>query len=142
MVSYDAIIIYEWAYMQSDRPSNHELAKRIKEAKEFLKIRPGVFANPSKVVGELYDLNINDTNDVWPLIIDLLEEITPDDYEGSRPPQKSYEKAILGHELLAFCWWSSKCAKQMYIKFVLKNERYYYVSLHQSRLTKQKGENL
>lgn len=66
------------------------------------------------------------------LISELLEEISPQDYKGTRPPQKSYEKAIAGSELFAFSWSSTKCAKQMYIKFVLKNERYHYVSLHQS----------
>lgn len=45
------------------------------------------------------------------------------------------------HGLFAFSWWSAKCAKQMYIKFVLKNERYYYVSLHESRFAEQKGKD-
>lgn len=127
--------------MHDKRPSDRELTKRLSEAKEFLKNRNGVFANPSKVVGELNDLDIGDTNDIWLLIRELLEEITLKDYKGSRPPQKSYEKAVAGFELLAFSWWSSKYAKQMYIKFVLKDERYYYVSLHQSHSTKQKGED-
>ena len=127
--------------MHDRRPSDRELDKRLNEAKAFLKDRHGVFANPPKAVGELNDLDIGDTNDIWPLIRELLEEITPKDYRGSRPPQKSYEKAIVGLELLAFSWWSAKCAKQMYIKFVLKNERYYYVSLHQSRSKEQKGED-
>lgn len=127
--------------MHDKRPSDHELTKRLNEAKEFLKNRCGVFATPSKVVGELNDLDIGDTNNVWQLIRELLEEISPKDYRGARPPQKSYEKAIAGSELFAFSWWSPKCAKQMYIKFVLKNERYYYVSLHQSRSTEQKGED-
>ncbi len=127
--------------MHDRRPSDRELDKRLNEAKEFLKNRHGAFANPSKSVGELNDLDIGDTNDIWPLIRELLEEITPKDYRGGKPPQKSYEKAIVGLELLAFSWWSAKCAKQMYIKFVLKNERYYYVSLHESRSTEQKGED-
>ncbi|MFI5343334.1 MAG: hypothetical protein ACHQUC_03840 [Chlamydiales bacterium] len=127
--------------MDDKRPSDRELTKRLNEAKEFLKNRHGVFVNPSKAVGELNDLDIEDTNDVWPLIRELLEEISSKDYRGGRPPQKSYEKAIAGLELLAFSWWSPKLAKQMYIKFVLKNERYYYVSLHQSRSTKQEGED-
>jgi hypothetical protein len=123
------------------RPSDRELTKRLNEAKEFLKNRHGLFASPSKAVGELNDLDIGDTNALWQLIKELLKEITPKDYKGTRPPQKSYEKAIAGLELLAFSWWwSPKCAKQMYIKFVLKNERYYYVSLHQSRSIEQKGE--
>lgn len=124
--------------MHDKRPSDRELTKRLDEAKEFLKNRNGVFATPSKVVSELNDLDIGDTNDVWQLIRELLEEISPNDYKGSKPPQKSYEKAIAGLELLAFSWWSPICAKRMYIKFVLKNERYYYVSLHQSRSTEQK----
>lgn len=127
--------------MHDKRPSDRELTKRLDEAKEFLKNRHGVFAISSKVVGELNDLDIGDANDVWALIRELLKEISPKDYKGSRPPQKSYEKAIAGLELLAFSWWSPSCAKQMYIKFVLKNERYYYVSLHQSRSTEQKGED-
>ena len=113
--------------MQDTRPSDRELTNRINEAKEYLKNRYGLFANPSKAVGELNDLGIGDTNDVWQLIRELLEEISPKDYKGLRPPQKSYEKAIVGLELLAFSWWSPKYAKQMYIKFVLKNGRYYYV---------------
>jgi hypothetical protein len=127
--------------MQDKRPSDRELTKRLSEAKEFLKNSHGLFANPSKAMGELNDLDIGDANDVWQLIRELLEEISPKDYKGSRPPQKSYEKAIKGLELLAFSWWSLKCAKQMYIKFVLKDERYYYVSLHQSRSAEQKGES-
>ncbi|MBN9377480.1 MAG: hypothetical protein BGO14_10325 [Chlamydiales bacterium 38-26] len=127
--------------MNHKRPSDRELTKRLSEAKEFLKKRHGLFANPSKAMGELNDLDIGDSNDVWQLIRELLEEISPKDYKGSRPPQKSYEKAIAGLELLAFSWWSSKFAKEMYIKFVLKNERYYYVSLHQSRSTEQKEKD-
>jgi hypothetical protein len=127
--------------MHDKRPSDHELTKRLNEAKESLKNRYGLFANPSKAMGELNDLETGDANDVWPLIRELLEEISPKDYKGSRPPQKSYEKAIAGSELFAFSWWSTKCAKQMYVKFVLKNERYHYVSLHQSRSTEQKGED-
>jgi hypothetical protein len=127
--------------MHDKRPSNRELTNRLSEAKESLKIRDGLFANPSKAMGELNDLEIGDANDVWLLIRELLEEISPKDYKGAKPPQKSYEKAIAGLELLAFSWWSPKCAKQMYIKFVLKNERYYYVSLHQSRSAEQKGES-
>jgi hypothetical protein len=109
------------------------LIKRLYEAKESLKNRYGLFANPAKAVGELYDLGMGDANDVWLLIRELLEEISPKDYRGSRPPQESYEKSIAGLELWAFSWWSLKLKKQMYIKFVLRNERYYYVSLHQSR---------
>lgn len=127
--------------MHDKRPSDRELNKRLSEAKEFLKTRSGLFANPSKTMGELNELGIGDADEVWPLIRELLEEVTPEDYKGTRPPQKAYEKAVEGFELFAFCWWSDKCDKKMYVKFVLKNERYYYVSLHESRSTEQRGED-
>ena len=126
--------------MQNSRPSNRELHKRLNEAKESLENRPGIFANLSKAVGELYELNIDDANEIWGLIRLLLEEVSPKDYMGARPPLKSYEKCIVGHELIAFCWWSPRLEKKMYIKFALKDERYYYVSLHESRPKKQKDE--
>lgn len=44
--------------MHNKRPSDRELAKRLSEAKEFLKNRHGLFANPAKAVGELNDLDI------------------------------------------------------------------------------------
>ena len=39
--------------MQNTRPSDRELFNRLREAKESLKNRHGLFANPAKVVGEL-----------------------------------------------------------------------------------------
>ena len=74
--------------MHDKRPSDRELTKRINEAKEYLKNRYGLFANPSKAVGELNDLDIGDTNDVWQLIRELLEEISPKDYRGIKTSTK------------------------------------------------------
>jgi hypothetical protein len=109
--------------MQAGRPSYRELDQKLISAKNFLKNRPGIFANPAKAVGELSALGVMDSNDIWALIRDLLEEITPKDYRGTRPPQLSYEKTVIGHEL-----------------FALKNERFFYVSLHQHRSEEEKGE--
>ena len=114
--------------------------QKLISAKNFLKNRPGIFANLAKAVGELNALGVLDSNDIWALIRDLLEEITPKDYRGTRPPQLSYEKTVIGHELFAFRWWSHKCNEHMYIKFALKNERFFYVSLHQHRFEEEKGE--
>jgi len=36
--------------MHDKRSSDRELSKRLNEAKEFLKIRHGLFANPSKAM--------------------------------------------------------------------------------------------
>jgi len=71
--------------------------------------------------------------DVGALIEQCLEEITANDYAGSRPPQRSYEKAIAGMDLFAFAWDSAVCGKRMYLKFVIKDDNYYYVSFHKEK---------
>jgi hypothetical protein len=119
--------------MLQDRPSDGELDRKIKAAKAALRAHKGLFANIDKAVGELNALDVESPNQIWALIVDLLEEILPQNYAGLRPPQKSYEKTILGKELFAFCWDSKKLGKKMYIKFALKDDRYYYLSLHGSK---------
>lgn len=116
-----------------ERPSLKEIDKRLKEAIAALKTGNRFFANPSKVVGELMSLDLDDTEDVWELIITLLEEIELNEYAGSHPPQKSYESSIAGQELWAFSWRSTMMMKEMYLKFALKEGVFYYVSLHESR---------
>ena len=115
------------------RPSSKELAGKLKEAKVLLCEQPGLFAEPVKAVGEFMELGIGDTAEVWPLIVKLLDEITPSAYTGGRPPQKSYEKQIEGVELFAFSWASTHLSRKMYLKFALKGGRFYYVSLHKDR---------
>jgi hypothetical protein len=74
--------------MHNSRPSDRELFQRINEAKDSLKNRIGLFANFSKAAGELNALGIGNTDEVWILIAGLLEEISPKDYRGARPPSK------------------------------------------------------
>jgi hypothetical protein len=119
--------------MQPNRPSDGELDRKLKAAKAALRTQTGLYANFNKVVGELYELDMESQNQVWQLIVELLEEILPKDYAGTRPPQKSYEKTVAGVELFAFCWDSKKLGQKMYIKFALKDNRYYYLSLHKSK---------
>lgn len=80
--------------MKSERPSDGELDKKIRAAKAALALQNGLFANPNKAVGELYDLEIESPGQVWKLILELLDEITPKHYAGDRPPKRSYEKTI------------------------------------------------
>jgi hypothetical protein len=119
--------------MHQDRPSDGELDRKLKAAKAALKTHIGLFANINKAVGELNALDIESPNQIWKLIVELLEEISPKDYAGTRPPQKAYEKTVTGKELFAFCWDSKKLGQKMYIKFALKDDRYYYLSLHRSK---------
>jgi hypothetical protein len=50
----------------------------------------------------MFSGNRCDTRELWELVKELLNEITAQHYVGSRPPQKSYERATAGLELFAF----------------------------------------
>lgn len=111
---------------------------KLNEARDKLSKKEGLFANPGNVVGELNELDIGDSKEVWDLIKSLLMEIEPKDYTGGRPPQKSYEKSIEGNELFAFSWQSNFLSKKMYLKFALKGDRFVYVSLHADNPPKER----
>jgi hypothetical protein len=118
------------------RPSGHELTKKIKNAIEAVRQKRRDFVNISKVVGELEALDIMDSSEVWDLILILLEEVKPENYSGGRPPYRSYEKKIEGIELFSFTWHSQHLQQEMYIKFALDGDIYVYVSLHKSKPSK------
>lgn len=122
---------------KNDRPSKREIDNRLKEAREALQCGRGFFANEPKIVGELMALQIEDTSRVWDLILELLEELTLDDYTGGHPPQRSYEPSIAECELWAFVWHSVCLGKKMYLKFAVKNGCFYYVSLHESKFPRR-----
>ena len=100
----------------NSRPSKREIDKRLKEAKQALQNQRVAFASEPKIVGELMALEIGDTDEVWALILDLLEELELDDYSGKYPPEKSYEPTIADCELWAFSWYSALLKKTMYLK--------------------------
>lgn len=124
-----------------ERPSRREIDKRIVDAKRALSGDKCYFTNPVKNLNELNKLEIGDSSEVWVLLIELVEEIEIEHYAGSHPPMKSYEPTINGCELYAFMWKSKKMGKEMYLKFSVKNECFYLVSLHVSTPIK-KGEEL
>lgn len=117
------------------RPSLREIDKRLKEAMKALQNGNAFYANPAKAVGELMELNIGDANEVWDLIIQLLDEIKVENYTGQYPPKVNYEPNGAGCELWAFSWYSSILNKTMYLKFSVKDGIFYYVSLHKSKFS-------
>ncbi len=112
------------------RPTIKELTNKLFEAGKSLSNNEGLFADPGAAVGELNKLKIGDSSTVWLLIIMLLKEIAPRDYTGGKPPHKSYLNSIQGRDLFVFSWFSKTLNKKMYLKFALKGDLFYYVSLH------------
>jgi hypothetical protein len=111
------------------RPSYKELNTKIKQAKEAIAesrisiLEPVDIAVDAIKVGYLFE-------DIQKVLADILNEISPKDYAGQSPPKRSYKEKIKGCELFAFAWQSNKFGCEIYLKFALKNNVIWLVSLH------------
>ena len=123
------------------RPSNHEICKKVAEASEALKAGRFMLALTKHLVGDLAELELDSADDLPDLLMVFLREIQGanpvDCYAGTSPPQRSYEDEIRNLELWAYCWHSARLGKQMYLKFALKNQYYYYVDCHKGWTTEE-----
>lgn len=123
------------SYLPFKRPSEKELWKKIEQAKTALAKDEINLLFPEVIILEL--LNFGDftiDEDLKDILVELLDTVKPENYEGTRPPQKSYESQIENQELFAFVLNSQKlnCAK-LYFKFAVKNEVFWLVSLHEDK---------
>ncbi len=114
------------------RPSYRELDLKLKQAREAAASKRIRLLEPDSILADLLDLDS--------LVADLAKElptvfleIKPRDCRGQSPPKKSYEKAILGLELFAFSWVSRVFGCRMYLKFAVKGQDLWIVSLHRDR---------
>ena len=118
------------------RPSNKEIFNKVRDGLEFVCAKQRAFALSKHLSADLDALGLISENEYWQLIETLLHEILKagavECYSGGKPPQRSYENGIQNCELWAYTWESPSLQKRMYIKFVLKNERYHHVNCHES----------
>ena len=115
-----------------NRPSHKEINRRIKQAKEAVSENQFSILNPVIIAADAIELGV-DLQNISFILIDLLEEITPNHYAGQYPPQRSYEHDIEGYELLAFRWLSKTLGCRVYLKFTIKGTRIWLVSPHEDR---------
>lgn len=121
-----------------DRPSYKEISRKIKQAREAVSDDQFSILNPLIVAVDTLELGIH-LQDISSTLIELLEEITPNEYAGQYPPQRSYEHEIEGCELLAFRWLSKKLGCRIYLKFTIQGNRMWLVSLHEDRKKDLRG---
>jgi hypothetical protein len=124
--------------MLMDRPSHKEINRKIKQAKEAVSENQFSILNPFIIAADALGLGVNLQNISY-ILIDLLEEITPNHYVGIYIPQRSYEHEIEGCELLAFHWLSKKLGCRIYLKFTIKGNRMWLVSFHEDRKEDERG---
>lgn len=115
-----------------ERPSYRELDRKLKQGREAAAAKRIRLVEPDIILADLLDLDylVGDLVEDLPAVF---REIKPTHYEGRRPPQKSYERDILGSELFAFRWPSRLFGRSMYLKFAVREKVLWVVSLHRDR---------
>ena len=68
-----------------DRPSHKEINRKIKQAKEAVSEKQFSILSPVIIAADAFELGVNLQNISY-ILIDLLEEITPNHYVGQYPP--------------------------------------------------------
>jgi hypothetical protein len=120
-----------------DRPSHKEIDRKIKQAKEAVLENHLSFIDAASIAADALELGYM-VSEISDILVDLLAEITPKEYVGKSPPQRSYKETILQCELFPFKWVSKRLGCTAYMKFAFKNEQLWLVSLHEDR--KEGGE--
>lgn len=114
------------------RPSAKELYDRIRQAGRIVDDGPIYLVEDEPIIADALDLGY-EIAEISRVLKRLLNEISQKDYAGTRPPQKSYKNPILDCELYAFSWESRHFGCRVYLKFTLKGETFWLVSLHEDR---------
>ena len=114
------------------RPSHKEITSKIKQAKRALLENRISIINPISVATDAIEPGLS-FGEISKILFDLLEEITPKDYAGQYPPQRSYVNEIKDGELSAFQWLSKSLGCKVYLKFTIKENQLWLVSLHQAQ---------
>ena len=115
-----------------ERPSIKELYGKIKQAKTATEENLISLINPDVIAIDAIELGY-EVSKLKRILWGILEEITTEDYVGTRPPQRSYENKIQGFELFAFRWVSKTFGCKSYLKFSINKGNIYLVSLHKDR---------
>ena len=122
------------------RPFHRELHGKLRTAKEAASEQRIRFVEPDPILSDMLELDFS-VEDLTERLPEILSEIQPGDYHGQRPPAKSYERSILDSEMFAFRWSSKVFGCLMYLKFAIKGDYLWIVSLHEHRQPEEGGQN-
>ena len=119
------------------RPSHKELYSKIREARKAVASGSVLLLEQEAIAQDAIDLEYDIGDELFDVLIKLLNETSTNHYAGSRPPQRSYEREIEGLELFAFAVQSSRFNCRVYYKFALAQGAFWLLSLHQDRPLKE-----
>lgn len=116
------------------KPSHKELSKKLRQAIELVTEGCVSILEPNAILADSMELGYSFKLEFYPIIQELLNLATPENYTGARPPQQSYEAEIKGADLYAFVVESSQLdGINIYFKFALYKDTLMIVSLHEDR---------
>jgi hypothetical protein len=114
------------------RPSKKELFNKIKQGKEIVDQGSILPIDPDVIAEDAIELGYQVSN-LKGIMSQLFDEIKIEHYVGAHPPRKSYEPIIKDCELFEFKWKCRIFGCDTYLKYCLKGETFYLVSLHKDR---------
>lgn len=120
-----------------NRPSHKELYSKLRLAKEAVRDVKVALLNQLALIADAIELGYVVEAELMIVLRELLDETTPANYTGHRPPDRSYEEDIKELELFAFTVESGRFKCRVYYKFALAEEMMWLVSLHQDRPLKE-----
>jgi len=115
-----------------NRPSVHELNRKIEKGKELVGKGNILTINPGAVAADAAELSFL-ASELQAVLSKILLEVKPTYYIGRRPPEKSYDPQIKGGDLFTFRWMCREFGCEVYFKFCIKEGCFYLVSLHENR---------
>jgi len=118
------------------RPTYKELNNKIVKAKEAISKERINLLEPHVIAMDALELGY-EVDNIAKVLSELFNEATPKHYVGSHPPQKSYKGDIFNLNLFAFKIESKRFSCDVYVKYVLKDETLWLVSLHEHREKEQ-----
>ena len=107
--------------MEMRRPSYKEINQKIIQAEKAISEHRISLINPISIATDALELGFC-VEGIDSILIKLLEEITPRDYLGQSPPQRSYEDKITGCELYPFRWMSRHMGCRVVFEVCFKTE--------------------
>jgi len=120
-----------------DRPSHKEIQGKLREARAAVR-NENVFLIDQDIIAEdAIEFGYDIQAELLDILSEPFEEISVDDYAGSRPPQKSYKDDIHGLDLFPFVLASRRLECRVYVKFALTGAGLWLVSLHKDRPLKE-----
>ncbi len=120
-------------YSEMNRPTHKELNGKLLQAKNAASKGLVFILDPIVIAADAINLGylVDKINEV---ILEILDELNPNHYAGTYPPQKSYEQDIQGSEIFAFRWISQRFGCDTYFKFALVQGRLWIISFHEHRV--------